>query len=173
VKPNDKVVLHLPRSLDYVVALFGVLFNNSCAVPIPISSPEKRVDYIRQNSSAVICIDSGTMQEISEQDASGYKKQPVQSDDSMYVIYTSGSTGDPKGVEITHQSFSNYIFWANDFYLGKKPVHSPLFTSVGFDLTLTSLFLPLISGGTCTIYPETENEEIIDLKSVFNNEDLT
>jgi acyl-coenzyme A synthetase/AMP-(fatty) acid ligase len=90
----------------------------------------------------------------------------------MYVIYTSGSTGKPKGVEISHRSFANYIFWANDFYLNKQPVNAPLFTSIGFDLTLTSLFLPLISGGTCTIYLEKDKEEIIDLKSVFNNQNI-
>ena len=90
----------------------------------------------------------------------------------MYVIYTSGSTGKPKGVEISHHSFANYIYWANDYYLNMQPVNSPLYTSIGFDLTLTSLFLPLISGGTCTIYPEKDAEEIIDLKSVFNNQKL-
>ena len=172
VKPKEKVLLHLPRSIDYVAALFGVLFNNNCAVPIPVSSPAKRVEYIKQNTNAAFCIDSTTIQEIREQDLSGFNLQQIDSNDSMYVIYTSGSTGLPKGVEISHHSFANYIFWANDFYLDKQPVHSPLFTSVGFDLTLTSLFLPLISGGTCTIYPEKEKEEIIDLKSVFNNQNI-
>ena len=172
VKPHEKIVLHLPRSIDYVAALLGVLLNNNCAVPIPVSSPEKRVEYIKQNTNAAFCIDSTTIQEIRELDLSGFSLKQIDRNDSMYVIYTSGSTGKPKGVEISHHSFVNYIFWANDYYLNEQPVHSPLFTSIGFDLTLTSLFLPLISGGTCTVYPEKENKEIIDLKTVFNNKNL-
>lgn len=172
VEPKEKIVLHLPRSIDYVAALFGLLLNNNCAVPIPISSPVKRVEYIKENKNAAFSIDSGTIQDIRGQNLSGFNLQQINSNDSMYVIYTSGSTGKPKGVEISHHSFANYIFWANDYYLNKQPVNSPLFTSIGFDLTLTSLFLPLISGGTCTIYPEKEKEDIVDLKSVFNNQNL-
>ena len=172
VKPKEKVTLQLPRSIDYVAALFGLLFNNNCAVPIPISSPANRIEYIKQNTNAALSIDSMTILEIKEKGLSSFNRQKINSSDSIYVIYTSGSTGKPKGVEISHYSFANYIFWANDFYLNKQPVNSPLFTSIGFDLTLTSLFLPLISGGTCSIYPENSKEEIIDLKSVFNNQNL-
>jgi len=172
VKPKEKVVLNLPRSVDYIAAFIGVLLNNNCAVPVPITSPIKRTEYIKENTDAALSIDSVSMQEINELHLSNFKKQEIHSDDSMYVIFTSGSTGEPKGVELSHQSFANYIFWANDYYLKKSPVYAPLFTSVGFDLTLTSLFLPLISGGTCTIYPENDNSGIIDLKSVFNNQNL-
>ncbi|MCG2590806.1 amino acid adenylation domain-containing protein [Rhodohalobacter sulfatireducens] len=172
VNPQEKVILQLPRSMEYVSAFFGILLNNNCAVPVPVSAPPARAEYIKQTTEAAISIDSHAMKEINDQGLSTLDKQEIRSEDSMYVIFTSGSTGKPKGVEITHQSFANYIFWANDYYLNKQPVHSPLFTSVGFDLTLTSLFLPLISGGSCTIYPETDLGEIVDLKSVFNNQEL-
>ncbi|MEX2410793.1 MAG: condensation domain-containing protein, partial [Candidatus Paceibacterota bacterium] len=172
VKPQEKVVLHLPKSIDYVSAQFGALLNNNCVVPIPLSSPAKRAEYIKQNANAALSIDSKTIEEIKEQDLSSFDRQQIHPNDSMYVIYTSGSTGKPKGVEIRHHSFANYIFWAHEFYLNKQPVNAPLFTSIGFDLTLTSLFLPLISGGTCTIYHEKDMEEITDLKSVFNNQNI-
>jgi non-ribosomal peptide synthetase component F len=32
-------------------------------------------------------------------------------DNLAYVIYTSGSTGQPKGVQITHESLLNLVFW--------------------------------------------------------------
>ncbi|MDZ7719321.1 MAG: amino acid adenylation domain-containing protein [Balneolaceae bacterium] len=172
VQTQEKVNLHLPRSIEYVEALFGVLFNNNCAVPIPISTPVSRAEYIKEDTNAALTIDLAIIQEIEEQELSECTIQKIDPSDPMYVIYTSGSTGNPKGVEVRHHSFANYIFWANDFYLNKAPVHSPLFTSIGFDLTLTSLFLPLISGGVSTVYPENEKEEIVDLKSVFNHQNF-
>jgi amino acid adenylation domain-containing protein len=64
-----------------------------------------------------------------------------------YVIYTSGSTGNPKGAMIHHRGLVNYLSWCTQAYKAREgsgaPVHSPL----GFDLTVTSLYLPLLTGG--------------------------
>jgi amino acid adenylation domain-containing protein len=71
----------------------------------------------------------------------------VTPDNLAYVIYTSGSTGTPKGAMITHRGLSNYLNWATQTYPIEPgrgvPVHSP----IGFDLTVTGLFAPLIVGG--------------------------
>ena len=65
-----------------------------------------------------------------------------------YIIYTSGSTGNPKGVKIAHESLSNYISWANTVYVQNEECNFPLYSSIAFDLTVTSIFTPLISGNT-------------------------
>ena len=71
-----------------------------------------------------------------------------------YVIYTSGSTGKPKGVLIEHRSLVNYIWWANQKYCRGERLTWPLFSSLAFDLTVTSTFTPLISGGRIVVYRE-------------------
>ncbi|RKZ83180.1 MAG: non-ribosomal peptide synthetase, partial [Candidatus Parabeggiatoa sp. nov. 1] len=72
----------------------------------------------------------------------------------VYVIYTSGSTGKPKGVMIHHRALLNYVWWAKKQYVTEQIRHFPLFSSLSFDLTVTSLYTPLISGGTIVMYPE-------------------
>ena len=78
-----------------------------------------------------------------------------QAEDLAYVIYTSGSTGRPKGVELSQRNISHYIQWANAFYFQKeKGYPMPLFTSVAFDLTLTSIFSTLTRGDALYIFEE-------------------
>jgi amino acid adenylation domain-containing protein/non-ribosomal peptide synthase protein (TIGR01720 family) len=78
-----------------------------------------------------------------------------------YVIYTSGSTGKPKGTLIPHRGLVNYLSWCTQAYGVKEGagtlVHSPL----GFDLTITSLFSPLLVGNQVEILPEDQGIETL------------
>ena len=78
--------------------------------------------------------------------------------DLVYVIYTSGSTGKPKGVMIEHRGLVNYINWAANRYVKNEHMNFPLFTSISFDLTVTSLFTPLITGNGIVIFGEESSE---------------
>ncbi|WP_139491844.1 non-ribosomal peptide synthetase [Brevibacillus dissolubilis] len=80
----------------------------------------------------------------------------VSPDQAAYIIFTSGSTGKPKGVVIEHRSAVNYIWWSIHYYFGdllEKPMF-PVYSSLGFDLTVTSIFVPLLSGAALTIYDD-------------------
>jgi len=92
--------------------------------------------------------------------ASAYNLQR-QGADPAYVIYTSGSSGRPKGVAIAHQGAVNYICWAIKTYVRGERVDFPLFTSIAFDLTVTSIFTPLLSGNAVVVYRETAEEYLI------------
>ncbi|WP_254640141.1 non-ribosomal peptide synthetase [Chitinophaga sp. GbtcB8] len=85
----------------------------------------------------------------------------VKPDNLAYVIYTSGSTGKPKGVMVEHRTVVNYITWSKNTYLGEGPAHFGLFTSPSFDLTVTSIFTPLLTGNSINVYDA--SLEITDL----------
>src|SRR5262249_510234 len=76
-----------------------------------------------------------------------------------YVMYTSGSTGNPKAVMGTRRGLVNYLNWSATAYgagsAKASPVHSPL----GFDLTVTSLFIPLLTGQAAVLVPEADGIE--------------
>jgi amino acid adenylation domain-containing protein len=71
-----------------------------------------------------------------------------------YVIYTSGSSGKPKGVMITQGGLVNYLNWCTKAYSVTDGPGTLVNTSIGFDLTITSLFSPLLVGQSVTILPE-------------------
>ncbi|MFM8647071.1 MAG: AMP-binding protein, partial [Methylocystis sp.] len=83
--------------------------------------------------------------------------RPLTPDNLAYVIYTSGSTGRPKGASIHHTGLFNYIYWAQGFYRPEEGIGAPVNTSIAFDATVTSLWLPLVSGG-CVYLLDQENE---------------
>jgi tyrocidine synthetase-3 len=76
----------------------------------------------------------------------------VDAEDLAYVIYTSGSTGTPKGVMVSHGALANYVTWAASTYIGDQRISFALHSSLSVDLTVTSVFTPLISGGRIVIY---------------------
>lgn len=67
-------------------------------------------------------------------------------DDTAYVIATSGTSGAPKGVVVPESAVTAYLAWAMAEYDVDCGYGAPLFTSLGFDLTVTSLLGPLVCG---------------------------
>ncbi|MFE0511291.1 AMP-binding protein, partial [Streptomyces sp. NPDC058964] len=76
--------------------------------------------------------------------------RPLHPDHPAYVIYTSGSTGRPKGVVVTHRPLAAYLDYARGTYPSAART-TLLHSSVAFDMTVTTLYAPLTSGGTIRI----------------------
>ncbi|MCG7410809.1 non-ribosomal peptide synthase/polyketide synthase [Paenibacillus sp. ACRRX] len=170
VGPESLVGICMERSLDMIVCLLGILKAGGAYVPLDPTYPEQRLRYIVDDATIsivitqeklcevlpkcadLICIDNIRDQLLKE----SAHNPPIQvsADNLAYVIYTSGTTGNPKGAMVTHRGLVNYVWWANKIYLGEKKLHFPLYTSLAFDLTVTSIYVPLISGNQIIIYEE-------------------
>ncbi|GLZ29182.1 hypothetical protein Lesp02_13720 [Lentzea sp. NBRC 105346] len=143
VGPDQLVALRLPRSADLVVACLAVLKAGAAYLPIEADHPADRIAFTLADAQPVLVLDSVA-------GAGGPDTNPAvefSSHTAAYVIYTSGSTGRPKGVVVSHHNVVNYLAWCLEAYPGVRDsalVHSP----VSFDLTVTGLYAPLISGGT-------------------------
>jgi amino acid adenylation domain-containing protein len=102
-----------------------------------------------------------TEEEIIAQENQENPTLEVTSDHLAYVIYTSGSTGQPKGVMIPHHGLVNYLRWAGPAYQVAAGQGAPVHSSLSFDLTITSLLLPLLAGRTVTLLPEDHGGEAL------------
>lgn len=104
--------------------------------------------------------------------ASGGINDMAGPDHLAYVIYTSGTTGQPKGVMIGHASLVNYCTWASETYIKEDAVAFPFYTSVSFDLTITSIFPPLLTGNKIVIYGDTASDTLIEAIIADNKVDI-
>ena len=169
VEPGDRVAVVSRRSVAAVVAILATLRARAAFIPIEPSVPPARLDHLLADSGARLLllgdgVDPAALPaeaarlEVAEGIRAGSDEAPGRPgpglDDLAYLIYTSGSTGRPKGVLVEHAGLADYLDWAARTYVRGERLTFPLFTSLGFDLTITSLFLPLLSGGTLEIYPE-------------------
>jgi amino acid adenylation domain-containing protein len=63
VRENDKVCIFLERSIDSVVSMFAILEIGAVYVPIDISYPKERIDYIIGDTNAKLIITVNKLKE--------------------------------------------------------------------------------------------------------------
>ncbi len=186
IQPGDIICLAFTDSIEFVASVLATQKLGICYIPIDVNYPNERIEYIVENSHAKrilthpnalksVKLDKNLILKIDLNDFD-YHTETVNIDyalkenDLAYIIYTSGSTGKPKGVKVSHKSLSNYISWAINQYVHDEETNFPLFSSVAFDLTVTSIYTPLCSGNAIYIYqnenPQLLLEEIIKDKYV-------
>lgn len=166
VQADHPVAVISRNSIESVVGILAVLKSGGAYVPIDPEYPQDRIRYMLDDSQAKIVL---MQQDVREQlscegvtvlldDESSYHQddsdlEPLSNASQLaYVIYTSGSTGRPKGVLIEHRGLANYIWWAKEVYVKGEKTNFPLYSSISFDLTVTSIFTPLVTGNTIIVY---------------------
>ena len=166
VKYGDTICLAFENSVEFIASIIATQKLGVCYIPIDVKYPVDRVNYIIENSNSKLILthkhffENITSKDIFNIDLNDFSKKclepnidiKLKENDLSYMIYTSGSTGKPKGVKISHKSLSNYISWAVDTYVNNEETNFPLFSSIAFDLTVTSIYTPLCSGNCIYIY---------------------
>ena len=184
IKSGDIVCLAFTDSIEFVASILATQKLGVCYIPIDVNYPNDRIEYIAKNSNAkLILTHTNTLKFVKldknlilrlSLDKFNYLNETtnidydLKEDDLAYIIYTSGSTGKPKGVKISHKSLSNYIRWAIKQYVNGEETNFPLFSSVAFDLTVTSIYTPLCSGNAIYIY-KNDNAQLLLKEIVQDN----
>jgi amino acid adenylation domain-containing protein len=172
VGPESRVGICVERSVEMLLGLLAILKTGGAYVPLDAYGPRERLAFMIEDAQLHLLL---TQQSLTPQLNDLSATQTVYIDEEWpqiaqesvvnptsgatpqnvaYVIYTSGSTGTPKGVMIQHQGLVNYLSWCVEAYRVSEGngglVHSPL----GFDLTVTSLYAPLLAGCCVTLVAE-------------------
>ena len=170
IKYQDKIIINLNRSFDYIASILAVFKTGAIFIPVDKKENEFRINLIKEKSDAKLIINENSLNKITDSSDNNDEFYNYKAEDTIYCIYTSGTTGEPKEVRISLKNFSNYIFWANETYKTKNGCTMPLFTSLSVDLTMTSVFLPLISNGAIKIYKDEFSSLILD--KIYNDNEI-
>ncbi|MFK0173923.1 amino acid adenylation domain-containing protein [Streptomyces sp. NPDC090306] len=167
IRPADVVAIHRPRDTEAVAALLGVLRAGAAYTMIDPTHPAERVARIVALSGARLVVGDPVPapdgqaplpvlsdEDGAAQDADAPGDEPVVLPaDAACLMFTSGSTGTPKGVLTPHRALvatlrgQDYAGFAEgEVWLQTAPV--------SWDAFATQLLGPLLSGGTCVLYPD-------------------
>jgi amino acid adenylation domain-containing protein len=167
VKPETIVGIFVERSLEMIIGILGILKAGGAYIPLDVKYPQARIKFMLEDSQASIILTqeklinalSITSQkivnldnwELIKQENKHHPLTSIKPNNLVYIIYTSGTTGKPKGVQIIHQSLTNYLYYLTKYFKLQKNDTFLAVANISFDVAMHELFLPLIIGGKLII----------------------
>jgi amino acid adenylation domain-containing protein len=170
IKRGDVVALAIPRSIELIVGMLGVLKSGAAYMPLDVSDPIDRQEILISIANVSLTIWSSRdamgdhwatrcrygAVEIDSVPRHGGSK-PVGAvasrEDPAYVMFTSGSTGEPKAVVVPQRGILRLTCPASFMRLDRTVAmlhHSPAM----FDASTLEIWGPLLNGGRVVILPD-------------------
>ncbi len=190
VGPERLVALCLPRSVEMLVSLLGVLKAGGAYLPLDPAYPTRHLTSLLQDSQAELVltlhalpteVDAGraTVFDLASAwprvvtENSAELASAVVPSNLAYVVYTSGSTGQPKGVLISHSALvSHSITLARRFDL--CPEDRVLqFASLSFDVAAEEIFPTWLTGAGLVLHRSQSPLPLDELTALLWQQGLT
>ncbi len=183
VRPGERIAICLPKNLEAVQIIFGILATGAIYVPLQFDGPVARLSTILRSVKPRLLVTTAEMAariaaemdradmpptQVIEASAGGRGLAPLLSsvapagtipaigaDDLAAIIFTSGSTGQPKGVMLAHRSIAIRV--TPPFEWDEVGQADRLIILAGLHYVASfDLFYPVASG--CTAYLLSDQE---------------
>ncbi|WP_218943668.1 non-ribosomal peptide synthetase [Exilibacterium tricleocarpae] len=175
VEPGELVGLYLPRSLDFLVAMLGILKAGAAYVVLDTDQPPARLQQIRRSADLRLlvscttlaqgdfadglCLDDTELQAGLAAAPTDNPNLPIAADSPAYAYFTSGSSGRPKGALNSHRGVvSTMLAMADELAL--TPADRVLqFAALGFDVVVEEIYPAWFAGATVVLR---ESDALLD-----------
>lgn len=186
IHAETKVGICLPRSIEAIIAMLGVLKAGAAYVPLDPDYPVERLAFIIQNAGIALVITEGIFSSRLQKsdlplvclDDYSYHDQPttnlaiaIHPENLAYVMYTSGSTGQPKGVAITHRAILRLLIGTDYACLDSHTIMLQL-APLSFDASTFEIWGALLHGGKLVLYPK-EDLVLEKLQQLIRTENIS
>ena len=186
ITQEEVIGIYADHSIETIITVLGILKAGGAFLFIDKKYPFDRVLFMLKDANVRLLFMDANQDNIPanikcmdiKESYIGFlsikKELPLISGSSLaYVLYTSGSTGKPKGVQIEHRSLVNYALWASKTYFNEKKEVIALYSSLSSDMTLTSIFVPLLCGQTIEIYDEESQQNEYAIYRILRDNRVT
>jgi amino acid adenylation domain-containing protein len=165
VGPEVRVGVLLEKSVEAVVAFWGVQLAGGVYLPLEAVQPRERLEWMARDAGvrAVVTVRAledrcgppegarvVRLEELTAEDE-GPLESGVRADNAAYVLYTSGSTGRPKGVEVTHAGLCDLAYARMRAFGVGEELRLLQLSSLGFDASIWEYLLTMSVGGTLCV----------------------
>ena len=176
LQPEQPVGVLMSRTADLIAVLLGILQAGGCYVPLDPDDPPERNRRILSGAACELVLGQATLLEpfrahlqdstkratlISVEPGCGLPANNAGTPANhvsapggkrlAYILFTSGSTGAPKGVEVEHRSVVNLLLAMRDWFAFSESDRYLAISTLGFDISVAEIFLPLITGATMVL----------------------
>ncbi|MFT4088655.1 MAG: amino acid adenylation domain-containing protein, partial [Gordonia sp. (in: high G+C Gram-positive bacteria)] len=178
VRPGEVVAIGMERSVESVIAVWGVVKSGAAYLAIDPEFPADRIDYMLGDSevrSGIVANSHakvpGALRDwtpLTDLEAESASDAPIADDERngsvrldglAYVIYTSGSTGKPKGVAVSHRGMADLA--ANYQKVTGPRIDDPdtrilHVASLSFDASFFEMAWAITAGHTLVVAPQND-----------------
>ncbi|KAK0660103.1 hypothetical protein QBC41DRAFT_43565 [Cercophora samala] len=167
VRSGDIIPICMRKSINTLIAVFGVLKAGAAFTPLDPKNPRDRNDFIVRDVGATLTITDSVHADVFDSFAGDVinldtvdttqhvdrlaELRDPSVGDLAYVIYTSGSTGLPKGVQVHHGAVGASTEGMIEACGIDSRWHVLWFLNYVFDASYFDVFTVLGSGGTISI----------------------
>uniref|UniRef100_UPI003F4A428F amino acid adenylation domain-containing protein n=1 Tax=Nocardia sp. bgisy118 TaxID=3413786 RepID=UPI003F4A428F len=174
--PETRVLLALPRSVDWFVAVWAIAKSGAAFVPVDVDHPEDRLATLAADSAAPLGIttaehrdrlpgtvswllldDPALVAELPEHSdapvTDADRSRPLRAEHPAYLIYTSGSTGTPKGVMVTHVGLAGLAVGTSARMRARPGDRVLLSMNPNFDAAMLVWLSTFYNGATLVVAP--------------------
>ncbi|KAL2913336.1 hypothetical protein HK105_207214 [Polyrhizophydium stewartii] len=188
VQRGSRVAVVMQRSIEFVVALVGVLKAGATIVPVDSSFPADRIQFMLDDASVCAIVTTASeadrIAQLSVGDravvvadarallASGVSFLPAAQhtatgDDDAFIVYTSGSTGKPKGVPVPHKGAANVAITSGNKFGCYEGARMAQFMAIGFDGCQWETWSALSHGATLVLRSQDAFKTVATITSLF------